>query len=257
MKILVGCKLVAEEQDIIVSKEGTLDVSKAAPKISQFDLNAMQVAIDIKNNNEDIFVSALSVGGKYLENPKAKKDILSRGADELIALVDEKFENLLPDQTSKIMASKIKNIDFDLIICGDGSGDLYAQQTGIRLGELLNVNTINGVSKIESVFPDKIIVERALENEIEIIEIPLPAVISVSADINEPAIPGMKAILKASKKPVNVTNSDDIEFNNNLKEVELINVKAPKQKDRLNIIVEGDDDNKIIEFINNIKKVIN
>jgi len=245
MKILVGCKLVPEDQDIVVKSDGTLDMSKAAPKISQFDLNAVETAVQIKKTNEDVTITAVSVGGKYLQNVKVKKDMLSRGPDELIAISDERYENILPHQTAEILANIVKENECDLFICGDGSGDLYAQQTGIRLGALLDVPTVNGVSKIVSVEAEKVVVERALENEVETLEIPLPAVICVSADINEPSIPGMKAILAAGKKPV-TTPVMDMEDS---KIVELVEVKAPKKKERAHVVIEGDGDDQIAEFV--------
>lgn len=252
MKILVGCKLVPEDQDIVVQNDGTLDMSKAAPKISQFDLNAIQTAVDIKKQNADATITALSVGGKKLENVKVRKDMLSRGLDELVVVTDEKYENLLPHQTSKILSEVAKEQGFDLIICGDGSGDLYAQQTGIKLGALLDVPTVNGISQIVSIDENKVVAKRALENEVETLEIPLPAVICVSADINEPSIPGMKAILAAGKKPVNV--KEVVVEDSNL--VDLVEIKAPKKKERAHIIVEGDSEDQIAEFINNLRKII-
>ncbi|AXH10960.1 electron transfer flavoprotein [Malaciobacter halophilus] len=252
MKILVGCKLVPEDQDIVVQNDGTLDMSKAAPKISQFDLNAIQTAVDIKKQNADATITALSVGGKKLENVKVRKDMLSRGLDELVVVTDEKYENLLPHQTSKILSEVAKEQGFDLIICGDGSGDLYAQQTGIKLGALLDVPTVNGISQIVSIDENKVVAKRALENEVETLEIPLPAVICVSADINEPSIPGMKAILAAGKKPVNV--KEVVVEDSNL--VDLVEIKAPKKKERAHIIVEGDSEDQIAEFVNNLRKII-
>lgn len=252
MKILVGCKVVPEEQDIAVNGE-TLELSKANPKISQFDLNALQAAVDIKEQNADANIKVLSIGGKSLENTKVRKDILSRGADELVVISSDKFENLLPCDTAEMFKQTASNLGFDLIICGDGSGDLFAGQTGLRVGALLDIPAINCVNKIVSVDATKIVVQRELENEIEELEIALPALICVSTDINTPAIPGMKAILAAAKKPVNVMDSNfDLSS-----VVELKEVKAPKKKDRLKVIVEGDGDDKVAEFAANFKKALN
>ena len=252
MKILVGCKVVPEEQDIAVNGE-TLELSKANPKISQFDLNALQAAVDIKEQNADANIKVLSIGGKGLENTKVRKDILSRGADELVVISNDKFENLLPCDTAEMFKQTASNLGFDLIVCGDGSGDLFAGQTGLRVGALLDIPAINCVNKIVSVDASKIVVQRELENEIEELEIALPALICVSTDINTPAIPGMKAILAAAKKPVNVMDSNfDLSS-----VVELKEVKAPKKKDRLKVIVEGDGDDKIAEFAANFKKALN
>ena len=252
MKILVGCKVVPEEQDIAVNGE-TLELSKANPKISQFDLNALQAAVDIKEQNADANIKVLSIGGKGLENTKVRKDILSRGADELVVISSDKFENLLPCDTAEMFKQTASNLGFDLIVCGDGSGDLFAGQTGLRVGALLDIPAINCVNKIVSVDATKIVVQRELENEIEELEIALPALICVSTDINTPAIPGMKAILAAAKKPVNAMDSNfDLSG-----VVELKEVKAPKKKDRLKVIVEGDDDDKVAEFAANFKKALN
>lgn len=252
MKILVGCKVVPEEQDIAVNGE-TLELSRANPKISQFDLNALQAAVDIKQQNADANIKVLSIGGKGLENTKVRKDILSRGADELVVISSDKFENLLPSDTAEMFKQTASNLGFDLIICGDGSGDLFAGQTGLRVGALLDIPAINCVNKIVSVDATKIVVQRELENEIEELEIALPALICVSTDINTPAIPGIKAILAAAKKPVNVMDSNfDLSS-----VVELKEVKAPKKKDRLKVIVEGDGDDKIAEFAANFKKALN
>lgn len=252
MKILVGCKVVPEEQDIAVNGE-TLELSKANPKISQFDLNALQAAVDIKEQNADANIKVLSIGGKGLENTKVRKDILSRGADELVVISSDKFENSLPCDTAEMFKQAASNLGFDLIVCGDGSGDLFAGQTGLRVGALLDIPVINCVNKIVSVDATKIVVQRELENEIEELEIALPALICVSTDINTPAIPGMKAILAAAKKLVNAMDSNfDLSG-----VVELKEVKAPKKKDRLKVIVEGDGDDKIAEFAANFKKALN
>lgn len=178
--------------------------------------------------------------------------MLSRGLDELVVVTNEKYENILPHQTSKILSEVAKEQGFDLIICGDGSGDLYAQQTGIKLGALLDVPTVNGISEIVSIDENKIIAKRALENEVEVLEVPLPAVICVSADINEPSIPGMKAILAAGKKPVNV--KEVVVEDSAL--VDLVEIKAPKKKERAHIIIEGDSEDQIAEFVNNLRKII-
>lgn len=257
MKIIVGCKLVPEEQDISVQADGTLDTSKAAPKISPFDLNAVEAAVGLKSAADDCQITVISVGGKELENTKARKDILSRGADELAAVIGDEFKNILPHRTAQVLAAAAQKVGFDLILCGDGSGDLYAQQVGVRLGALLNVATVNGVSKIISAEAGKLVVERALEDEVETLEVPLPAVVSVSTDINVPSIPGMKAILAAGKKPVTVFTSDDLGLTEDAALVELTEVKAPEQKERQQIIIEGDGDDQIAEFVNYLRKIAN
>lgn len=251
MKILVGCKIVPEEQDITTSGD-SLDISKANPKISQFDLNALQAAVDIKEQLPDSFIKVVSIGSKFLENSKVRKDILSRGADELDVVVDEKYENLLSHDMATIFKDVAQKTGFDLIICGEASSDLFSGQVGLSTAAMLDITAINSVSKIISVDSSKVVVQRELENEIEELEISLPALICVSSNINTPAIPGMKAILAAAKKPI---NSIDATFASS-GSVSLQEVKVPKKKDRLGLIVEGDSDDKIAEFVANFKKAL-
>ena len=139
-----------------------------------------------------------------------------------------------------------------LILCGDGSADLYAQQVGAQLGQLLGIPVVNCVSKI-TVENGSIIAERTLEHEVETLEIPMPAVISVTSDINLPRIAGMKQILAAGKKPAVVLRSADLEYAAPAT-IDILETLAPKETDRKHIIIEGDSDEAIAAFIANVAK---
>lgn len=256
MNIIACVKVVPEEQDITVEGDRTLNLDKAASKISQYDLNAIEAAVQLAAGAEGSTVTALSVGGKAaLENSKVRKDLLSRGPDSLVAVIDDSLVGALGAGTSDILAGAARKVSFDLIICGEGSGDLYAQQVGFLLGEKLGVPCINAVSKIEAA-NNALKVERSLEDEVEVLELPLPAVISVTADINVPKIPSMKAILAAGKKSVQVLSLADTGATASAP-AQLKSILAPEQVDRLNVIVEGDADDKIAAFVENLKKVLN
>lgn len=256
MKIITCYKCVPDEQDIAINNaDGTLDFSKADGKISQYDLNAIEAACQLKQQVGEAQVVAMSVGGKALTNAKGRKDVLSRGPDELIVVIDDQFEQTLPQQTATALAAAAQKSGFDLLICGDGSSDLYAQQVGLLVGEMLNMPAINGVSKIISLTDSTLTVERELEDEVETLSIPLPAVIAVSTDINTPQIPSMKAILGAAKKPVQVWSSADIGLNGAQAYSEQ-QVAAPKQRERQRVVIEGDGEEQIAAFVENLRKII-
>lgn len=197
----------------------------------------------------------MSVGGKALTNAKGRKDVLSRGPDELIVVIDDQFEQALPQHTAAALAAAAQKSGFDLLICGDGSSDLYAQQVGLLVGEALNIPAINGVSKILSLTDSTLTVERELEDEVETLSIPLPAVIAVSTDINTPQIPSMKAILGAAKKPVQVWSPADIGLNS-VPAYSAQQVAAPKQRERQRVVIEGDGEEQIAAFVENLRKII-
>ncbi|AWS49331.1 MULTISPECIES: putative electron transfer flavoprotein FixA [Providencia] len=256
MNIITCYKSVPDEQDIIVnSADGSLDFSRADTKISQYDLNAIETANQIKAQQADSKVIALSIGGKALTNMKARKDVLSRGPDELVVVIDDQLEHALPHQTAITLGAAAQKVGFDLIICGDGSADLNAQQVSILLGETLQIPAINGVKKIVSITADTVIVERELEDEIETLSMPLPAIIAVTSDINVPVIPSMKAILGAAKKPVQAWTMADIGLDN-VAALSSQSIAAPKQKVRQRVIIEGDGDDQIAQFAEHLRKII-
>ncbi|HHO9699233.1 electron transfer flavoprotein FixA [Citrobacter sp. Cb010] len=256
MKIITCYKCVPDEQDIAINNaDGSLDFSKADGKISQYDLNAIEAACQLKQQSGEAQVVAMSVGGKALTNAKGRKDVLSRGPDELIVVIDDQFEQALPQQTANALAAAAQKAGFDLLICGDGSSDLYAQQVGLLVGEALNIPAINGVSKILSLTDSTLTVERELEDEVETLSIPLPAVIAVSTDINTPQIPSMKAILGAAKKTVQVWSPADIGLSSAQVYSEQ-HVAAPKQRERQRVVIEGDGEEQIAAFVENLRKII-
>ncbi|EST57547.1 putative electron transfer flavoprotein FixA [Proteus hauseri] len=256
MNIITCYKSVPDEQDITVnSADSSLDFSRANTKISQYDLNAIEAANQLKTQLEGIQITAMSVGGKALTNAKARKDVLSRGADDLVVVVDDQFEASLPYQTAVALAAAATKKGYDLILCGDGSADLSSQQVSLLVGEILNIPAINGINKIVSLSNDSITVERELENEIETLTISLPAVIAVSTDINTPQIPSMKAILGAAKKPVQQWSVADLDLDVITARSEQ-KVAAPKQKVRQRIIIEGDGDDQIAELAEHLRKIL-
>lgn len=114
MKIITCYKCVPDEQDIAVNNaDGSLDFSKADAKISQYDLNAIEAACQLKQQAAEAQVTALSVGGKALTNAKGRKDVLSRGPDELIVVIDDQFEQALPQQTASALAAAAQKAGFD------------------------------------------------------------------------------------------------------------------------------------------------
>jgi electron transfer flavoprotein beta subunit len=256
MRIITCFKVVPEEQDISVQADRTLSLEKAEPKISPYDLNAVEAAVQIKETATDVTITGLSVGGKkFLEHQKVRKDILSRGPDSLVLAVDDAFAGLLPAETAAVLASAATKVGFDLILCGEGSGDLYAQQVGVQLGQKLGVPTVNAVSRI--VLKGSLAeVERTLENEVETLEIPLPAVLSVTSDINTPRLPSMKTILAAAKKPVQVFTATELGGEALVAQSKALSVQAPQQRDRRGEIIADDSDNGLAAFTELVKKAL-
>lgn len=248
MNIITCFKVVPEEEDIIITSSRDLSFERAKLTISSFDLNSIEAGAQLIEANGGT-LTGLSVGGSKIDDSKLKKNVLSRGPASLTLVADDSLENMDTHQTAQVLKAAIEKIgEYDLILCGEGSADVYAQQVGVQLGQLLNVPTINSITKITET-NGKIIVERTLEDEVETLELSLPAVVSVTSDINLPRIAGMKEILAAGKKPVTNWKAGDINLVKAANTVEVLETKAPQQMDRKQDIVEGDSDEAIKQFI--------
>ena len=128
--LLPYCKEVPEEQEIIAAKDRQISFEKAEWKFGPYDLNAVEAGKQIVEAVGGQ-LSGLCAGGKILDNSKLKKDILSRGLDDLYVVMDETMEQADTYQSARVLEAAIKKMgDFDLVLCGVGSSDLYDQQVG-------------------------------------------------------------------------------------------------------------------------------
>ena len=208
--ILCCFKWVVDEAYIKTGPSQNLDMNFVEYMISGNDKNAIEEAMLLQEKHGGS-VAAITVA--LPEDTKGIKDALSRGPEKAYFVNDPSFEELEPGQTAAILADAIADrIPFDLIICGEGSNDLYAQQVGPRLAEKLGVPCICYASRIE-ILDDRIQVERKADNGVEIVETPMPALVSVIPDINQPRVPGLKDTLAASKKPVEEIELSDLAGN--------------------------------------------
>lgn len=205
--ILCCFKWVVDEAYIRAGSGKELDLDWVDYKISDYDRNAIEEAVRLQEKHGGS-VSAITVGKP--DDTKGLKDALSRGPEKAYFINDPAFDNLEPSQTASILAEVISSsIPCDLIICGEGSSDLYARQVGPRLAEKLGIPCVSFIQKIE-IEQNQIIVERKLEDGVEILALPLPALVTVLPDINSPRIPGLKDTLSASKKPVIDIGQDEL-----------------------------------------------
>lgn len=238
MNIVVAVKVVPDDQDIQVTGAGDLDMSKAHQTISTYDLNAIEAAAQLAAAAGDSTVRAIAVGGAAIDDSKLKKNIMARGVDELYMVADDAAADLDAHATAALLAAQIQALDgCDVVVCGDGSADNYAQQVDVQLAYALGVPSVNGVVKMEA-NGATIVAERKLEDVVETVELPCPCVLAVSPDVAIPRIPGMKDILKAGKKPMNVAAAGEIAD----AAVKTVEVKAPEDVARKLDVKKADDD---------------
>ena len=254
MNIVTAVKIVPDDQDIQVNADRTLNYSNARPVVSTYDLNAIEGAA-IAAKAADAKLYAVTVGDKSVLDSKVSKNVLARGVDEYVAVADEALVGLDALATAKALAAAVRKIDgCDLIVCGDGSADVYAQQVDVQLACELGIPVITAVRKID--FEDgKVVCERALETEKEIVEASLPAVVSLVPDIALPRICGMKDILAAGKKPVTSYSAAELGVSAACG-VQAENVLAPEPMPRKREVHEASDEAGIDAFVSAMLEAI-
>jgi len=211
MRIIVCIKPVPDTEAInrvrIDPQTGTL-VREGIPSIiNPFDENAVEEALRIKERRGGEVI-CLSMGPPQAK--EALRKALALGVDEAILLSDPLFAGSDTLATSYTLSQGIRKIGkFDLILTGKQAIDGDTAQVGPGLAEWLGIPQLTFVRKIE-VGEGKIKAERTLEDSYELVEVPLPCLITVTKEINTPRYPSLKGILRAKKKEIQVWTSKDL-----------------------------------------------
>lgn len=252
MNIVVPIKVLADDQDIVVAADGSLDDSKAHRIVSTYDLNAIEAAVQLAGKHEGSKVVAVSIADAKADDSKLKKGILARGVDELVMVADDACADLDAHATAVLLARLIDSLDAaDLIVCGDGSADNYAQQVDVQLAAALDAPVVTAVSRLE-VEGAVAICDRMLETQVQTVKVDLPSVISVVPDVALPRIPGMKDILAAGKKPASVSGADQVVA----AAIDVVETKAPRQAERKREMFDASVDGDLDQFAAALKAAL-
>lgn len=201
MDIIVCIKQIVDLKQLRIQRETREPILEGLPwVISDVDKNALEAAVRLKEAVGGT-VTVLSLGS----TPKLKetiKEALAMGADSAALIIDPALAGNGPAATAEVLAKAIQKIDrYDLLLLGEASADNYSGQVGPRLAELLGLPQVTFAVGIEPV-DGQLRVKRSLEDCLEIVEVPLPALVTVLTEINEPRIPALTQILRAGRKPI-------------------------------------------------------
>jgi len=219
-------------KNVVVAQEGLARV------LNPFDEQAVEAALRIKDTS-DCKITILALG-KKLRRQIIKKP-LGMGADELILLEDDSFDGGDSWSTAHALAKAIEKIGiFDLVFCGRQAGDWDSGQVGLGIAEMLGIPSVTVARKIE-VLNGKVRVERVAGDLCEIIEVVLPALITVSNELGSPRLPDIPKILKAAKKQPTIWKPQDIKIDaakagESGRRVKLLKLFQPIREDKCEII---------------------
>ncbi len=177
--------------------------------ISEADNYAIEEALLLKEEFGGA-ITVLTVGPP--EADETLRMCLAKGADQAVRLTDERFEGSDGYATARILAEAIKDTDYDLVLTGCQADDDGSAQVGVTLAEMLGLPHAALVVSTE-VEDGKMTVHRELEGGLhEVLEIELPALLTIQTGINEPRYASIFGIRKAMKKEIEVLDLDDLEL---------------------------------------------
>jgi electron transfer flavoprotein beta subunit len=183
------------------------EMKGASPVIDPYGEYAVEAALKIKDSIGGK-ITAMTMGINLLR--EVVKKPLSMGADELILLEDEGYDGADSSATAYALAMAMKKVaNYDLILCGREASDTNAGQTGSGIAEILGLPCVTLARKVD-IKDNTARVERVTADGYQVVEVALPAVITVSNEIGEPRYPTIKGIMTAKKiepvvwKPVDI-----------------------------------------------------
>jgi electron transfer flavoprotein beta subunit len=209
MKILVCLKQVPhKDARLEVSGSGSwIQDDNIKFEINEYDTYALEEALRIKDAGEAEVVVA-TIGPA--RTSQALRTALGMGADRAIQIWDDALEGADSLAIAKTLAAATKDENFDLVLTGFMSDDANCALTGPMLAELLGVPHTTAAMKV-TFDGGKAVVERELEGgALEVVELPLPCLITVQTGLNDVRYASLKGIMQAKKKPLDAKTLSDI-----------------------------------------------
>ena len=208
MRQLVLLKDIPDLTEITIDSESRRPKTEGIKtKISDLDKRALEAALQAKSKIGGEVV-VLSMGDDKTKT--ALLEALAMGADAAYIIIEPELKRVDTNATSKVLEAAIRQIgEYDVIISGEMTLDSLSSQIGPRLAELLELPQITYVKEFE-LSESSVKAVRDLEAVDEVVEAPLPAVVTVIREINEPRIPSLMNIMKAKRKPQTIWSLSDL-----------------------------------------------
>ena len=249
--IVVCAKQVPDTNEIRINPEtGTLIRDGVPSILNPDDANALEEALKIKDTDPDnIRVTVVTMGP-----PQADEmlfECIAMGADEGVLLTDRAVGGSDTWATSNAITAAIKKLDYDMIFAGRQAIDGDTAQVGPQIAEKLDLPQVTYVQKFEIAGDKKSVkVERQLEDGYEVIEAPIPCMLTCIKELNTPRYMNIAGIFKQDKD-IKVWSAADVEVDLNT-----VGLKAsptnvfrsftPKPKGK-GVMLEGDTEKELAE----------
>jgi len=212
LEIMIPIKQVPETSNVKMDKDtGTMIREGVVSVINPLDLYAIETGIQLKEKFGGK-VTVCTMGPQSAV--KALKEAIAMGCDEGFLISDKKFAGADTWATSYTISEAIKKLgSYDLVIAGERATDGDTGQVGPGIAAWLGLPLATYVSKIDNVTDESIVVERLVEDGYQILQMPLPALLTVVKEISNPRLPTLRGKKKARACQLQVMSAADLQLN--------------------------------------------
>ena len=259
MKIVVCIKQVPDTAHVKINPEtNTLIREGVASIINPFDMYALEEGMRLKQKVGGSVI-ALSMGPP--QAAEALKETISLGIDEAILLSDRAFAGSDTLATSYTLSKAIEKIgDVDLILCGKQAIDGDTAQVGPGIADKLNMPFVSFVKKIEEISPEKIRVQRMMDDGYDVVESTLPVLLTVVKEINVPRVPSLRGKMRAKSYQVTVWSASDLPVDRSRMGLEgsptkVVRIFHPPAKGNRQIIEGAHNQEKVENLLVKLKEI--
>ena len=210
MRIIVPIKQVPETNAVRMDEEtGTMVREGVEAIVNPLDLYAIEVALRLREAHDGEVV-VVSMGPPKAD--KALREAISMGCDSGVLVSNKAFAGSDTWSTSYVLAASIKRIGgYDLIVCGERATDGDTGQVGPGIAAFLDLPVATYVGKVDDVTDKAARVRRLVEDGHEVLELDLPAVLTVVKEVGDPRLPTLRGKQRARKVEIPTWGPDDLD----------------------------------------------
>lgn len=196
MHIIVPIKQVPETSKVKMDPvTGTMIRAGLEAIINPLDLYAIEAALRLREQTGGR-ITVISMGPPQAE--KALREALAMGCDDAVLLSDRRFSGADTWATAYTLAQGIRQLSgCDLIVCGERATDGDTGQVGPALAAMLDLALVTYVSQVTPLENNRLRLTRLVEGGREVLNAPLPALITVVKEIAVPRLPTLRGMLRA------------------------------------------------------------
>jgi electron transfer flavoprotein beta subunit len=220
------------------------------------DSYGVEIALQLVDKAGDGEVTLVSMAPN--NETSGLRTALAMGAAKAILVSDESLHGSDALGTAKVLAAAIKRAEPDLVLAATESTDGYTGTTPVQVAELLGWPSVSFSKQID-VADGNVKVRRQTEAGYDEVEVPLPALVTVTAGVVEPRYPSFKGIMAAKNKPVDTLTVSDLgldDVGGEHARQEITDVEPAEERKAGEIVPdEGDGADRIVTFLESIKVI--